>query len=289
MKRTIIYITLQLVLYFCLNAQNEQQSSTRFAVKAPQEIFIGGLIKANGINKAEHQFLKVQMNPIALSYTIPLKSETIIPSYENMINAIQKRLEEDNVLKPNYQFSFTIKQLDAYSQLALSFGEKIDLSTLLGISSPNLTKKTAAMLDISQSYFSIHMDNPENLSDDPSVQEQKNELVYVNSIEFGKRAILILESDYDYQDIKAALNEVITNTSTQKGNEISQKSKSIMANSIVRTLILDPLAKENITPDNPLAYLIDYINSEVSPKNFGVPIFFTAAWLKDNSVFENKF
>ena len=41
MKRTIIYITLQLVLYFCLNAQNEQQSSTRFAVKAPQEIFIG--------------------------------------------------------------------------------------------------------------------------------------------------------------------------------------------------------------------------------------------------------
>jgi len=289
MKRTIIYITLQLVLYFCLNAQNEQQSSTRFAVKAPQEIFIGGLIKANGINKAEHQFLKVQMNPIALSYTIPLKSETIIPSYENMINAIQKRLEENNVLKPNYQFSFTIKQLDSYSQLALSFGEKIDLSTLLGISSPNLTKKTAAMLDISQSYFSIHMDNPESLSDDPSVQEQKNELVYVNSIEFGKRAILILESDYDYQDIKAALNEVITNTSTQKGNEISQKSKSIMANSIVRTLILDPLAKENITPDNPLAYLIDYINSEVSPKNFGVPVFFTAAWLKDNSVFENKF
>ena len=289
MKRTIIYITLQLVLYFCLNAQNEEQSSTHFAVKAPQEIFIGGLIKANGINKAEHQFLKVQMNPIALSYTIPLKSETIIPSYENMINAIQKRLEENNVLKPNYQFSFTIKQLDSYSQLALSFGEKIDLSTLLGISSPNLTKKTAAMLDISQSYFSIHMDNPENLSDDPSVQEQKNELVYVNSIEFGKRSILILESDYDYQDIKAALNEVITNTSTQKGNEISQKSKSIMANSIVRTLILDPLAKENITPNNPLAYLIDYINSEVSPKNFGVPIFFTAAWLKDNSVFENKF
>ena len=45
----------------------------------------------------------------------------------------------------------------------------------------------------------------------------------------------------------------------------------------------------NITPDNPLEYLLDYINSYISPNDFGVPIFFTAAWLKDNSVFVNKF
>lgn len=192
-------------------------------------------------------------------------------------------------MKPNYQFSFTLKQIDSYEQLALFFGEEIDLSDLFKITSPNPIHKTVAVLDISQSYFSIAMDMPEEeLSNSPIVQEQLSELIYVGSIEFGRRSILIVESDLNYQDVKVALNEILNKSTTKKG-DISEKSKSIMASSIIRGLILDPLANENITPDNPLEYLLGYINSDISPNDFGVPIFFTAAWLKDNSVFVNKF
>lgn len=245
-------------------------------------------MKANDVNGL-HQLLNVPMNPITISYSLPLKSETIIPSYDNMLRAIQQKLQENNVLKPNYQFSFTLKQIDSYEQLALFFGEEIDLSDLFKITSPNPIHKTVAVLDISQSYFSIAMDMPEEeLSNSPIVQEQLSELIYVGSIEFGRRSILIVESDLNYQDVKVALNEILNKSTTKKG-DISEKSKSIMASSIIRGLILDPLANENITPDNPLEYLLDYINSDISPNDFGVPIFFTAAWLKDNSVFVNKF
>lgn len=44
-----------------------------------------------------------------------------------------------------------------------------------------------------------------------------------------------------------------------------------MASSIIRGLILDPLANENITPDNPLEFLLDYINSDISPMILGSP------------------
>ena len=60
-----------------------------------------------------------------------------------------------------------------------------------------------AVLDISQSYFSIAMDMPEEeLSNSPIVQEQLSELIYVGSIEFGRRSILIVESDLNYQDVR---------------------------------------------------------------------------------------
>lgn len=111
-------------------------------------------MKANDVNGL-HQLLNVPMNPITISYSLPLKSETIIPSYDNMLRAIQQKLQENNVLKPNYQFSFTLKQIDSYEQLALFFGEEIDLSDLFKITSPNPIHKTVAVLDISQSYFPL--------------------------------------------------------------------------------------------------------------------------------------
>ena len=275
MKAVIIYIIFFSILHVSSFAQHNQYTSTKFAVKNPYEVFIGSIMKANDVNGV-HQLLNVPMNPIT-------------PSYDNMLRTIQQKLQENNVLKPNYQFSFTLKQIDSYEQLALFFGEEINLSDFFKITSPNPIHKTVAVLDISQSYFSIAMDMPEEeLSNSPIVQEQLNELIYVGSIEFGRRSILIVESDLNYQDVKVALNEILNKSTTKKG-DISEKSKSIMASSIIRGLILDPLANENITPDNPLEYLLDYINSDISPNDFGVPIFFTAAWLKDNSVFVNKF
>ena len=263
MKAVIIYIIFFSILHVSSFAQHNQYTSTKFAVKNPYEVFIGGIMKANDVNDV-HQLLNVSMNPITISYSLPLKSETIIPSYDNMLRAIQQKLQENNVLKPNYQFSFTLKQIDSYEQLALFFGEEIDLSDLFKITSPNPIHKTVAVLDISQSYFSIAMDMPEEeLSNSPIVQEQLSELIYVGSIEFGRRSILIVESDLNYQDVKVALNEILNKSTTKKG-DISEKSKSIMASSIIRGLILDPLANENITPDNPLEYLLDYINSLLS-------------------------
>lgn len=84
-----------------------------------------------------------------------------------------------------------------------------------------------AVLDISQSYFSIAMDMPEEeLSNSPIVQEQLSELIYVGSIEFGRRSILIVESDLNYQDVKVALNEILNKSTTKKG-DISEKANQL--------------------------------------------------------------
>lgn len=42
-------------------------------VKNPYEVFIGGIRKQNDVNGL-HQLLNVPMNPITISYSLPLKS-----------------------------------------------------------------------------------------------------------------------------------------------------------------------------------------------------------------------
>ena len=76
MKAVIIYIIFFSILHVSSFAQLNQYTSTKFAVKNPYEVFIGGIMKANDVNGL-HQLLNVPMNPITISYSLPLKSETI--------------------------------------------------------------------------------------------------------------------------------------------------------------------------------------------------------------------
>ena len=76
MKAVIIYIIFFSILHVSSFAQHNQYTSTKFAVKNPYEVFIGGIMKANDVNGL-HQLLNVPMNPITISYSLPLKSETI--------------------------------------------------------------------------------------------------------------------------------------------------------------------------------------------------------------------
>ena len=70
-------------------------------------------MEANSINQDTYKFLKISMNPINMGYTIPIKSQTITPSYNNMMKAIHEALKTNDVLKSNYSFSFVIKKIVA--------------------------------------------------------------------------------------------------------------------------------------------------------------------------------
>ena len=56
-----------------------------------------------------------------MGYTIPIKSQTITPSYNNMMKAIHKALKTNDVLKSNNSFSFVIKKIKSYQELAVNW------------------------------------------------------------------------------------------------------------------------------------------------------------------------
>lgn len=100
MKTKIIYTIVFLMIAKLAYSQEEQYSADKFVAKCPNEIFIGAILEANSINQDTYKFLKISMNPINMGYTIPIKSQTITPSYNNMMKAIHEALKtyiEDNI------------------------------------------------------------------------------------------------------------------------------------------------------------------------------------------------
>lgn len=283
-----IFVTLLLLITPYCYAQESVQSSNSFTAKNANELFLGGILKAESINSDAHHFLNVRLNPITISFSIPIKSKEIAPSHENMMKAIRDGLQESNPIKPNDTFSYIVRELKSYEELSLLFGQSIDPSIFFGTSANQKPKKSMAAIDISQSYFRVDMDLPESLSDDPRVDELLPELIYVNSIQFGRKAIIIIESNSSFQEVNSAVQNIMANTG-KNALQSSENSKSVLSNSNIRCLILNDNGMENINPDNPLGSIIDYMNKSVTADDFGGPISFTASYLKDNGMFTNKF
>ena len=151
MKTKIIYTIAFLMIAKLAYSQEEQYSADKFVAKCPNEIFIGAILEANSI--------KISMNPINMGYTIPIKSQTITPSYNNMMKAIHEALKTNDVLKSNYSFSFVIKKIKSYQELAVNWGQNINLQQLLGITPDYKPQKNIILIDINQSFFSIIMDH----------------------------------------------------------------------------------------------------------------------------------
>lgn len=283
MKTKILYTIMFFVIVQLSYGQKGQYSADKFAAKCPNEIFIGAIMEANSINQDTYKFLNVSMNPITMGYTIPIKSQTIAPSYNNMIEALHEALKTNDALKNNYSFSFVIKKIQSYGELAVNWGQIINLQKLLGIAPGYKPLKNIVLVDINQSFFSITMDMPESLSTDPQVLQRLDDLVFVNSIQFGRKVILVIESNIDYNE----LQETIHNLLNYK--EVSQKGLAILANSNIRLVTIGNKDIKDIDPNNPFTSILDYFSQIVTVEDFGIPISFSASNLRDNSVFVNYF
>ena len=200
-----------------------------------------------------------------------------------MMKAIYEALKTNDVLKSNYSFSFVIKKIKSYQELAVNWGQNINLQQLLGITPDYKPQKNIILIDINQSFFSIIMDMPESLSTDPQVLQQLDKLAFINSIQFGRKVILVIESNIDYDKLQEAIDNLL------KSKEVSQKELAILANSNIRLMTIGNKEIKDINPDNPFTSILTYLSSTVTPDDFGGPISFSASNIKDNSVFVNYF
>lgn len=283
MKTKILYTIMFFVIVQLSYGQEGQYSADKFAAKCPNEIFIGAIMEANSINQDTYKFLNVSMNPITIGYTIPIKSQTITPSYNNMIEVLHEALKTNDALKNNYSFSFVIKKIQSYGELAVNWGQIINLQKLLGIALDYKPQKNIVLVDINQSFFSITMDMPELLSTDPQVLQRLDELVFVNSIQFGRKVILVIESNIDYNELQETIHTLLNY------KEVSQKGLAILANSNIRLMTIGNKDIKDIDPNNPFTSILDYFSQRVTPEDFGIPISFSVSNLRDNSVFVNYF
>lgn len=286
MKTKIYLILLSLS---CLLSLPAQVAVNGIAIKNPDRTFIGAVIEHKSINYDAHRFVDVVVpQPIQIYFSLPIKQQTIIPTYENMMKTVRENVVASGKIKANYGFSFQLLEIQSYDRLSWFFGQTMNTETFFGIPPNTKLQNTTVAVSMTQSFFSIGMDFPDDgklYGKDPEINKREDELIYVGTIFFGRKITALVESSATFAEVKTAIEESINSL----GKPISKKSHAVLTNANIRIMVLG--ATELPQPDsgNPFACVMAYFNKPVTIDDFGVPMGFHASYIKDNSAFENKY
>ena len=281
MNNQILYTILLLFCGFHIaHSQTSEHKAMNMIPKQPSDIFIGAAMNSKSINNDVYQFVESPFSEITISSSIPgARSKIIEPTYDNMITALSENITAvGGELNTSSSFSFSIRELSSYSALSVYWGQNINLSDLFGVSADHKSKNLVAV-EISLALFSVYMDMP---SSPPA--ETSSDNIYVGSISFGRKVIVVVESYFEFGDIKSSINDML-----DEDGQLSKRSKVVVANSTFRVVNVGNKPIEITDVDNLLSGVVDYVSGVGTATDFGIPISFEGAYINDSSQFENNF
>lgn len=280
--------TLALLFIFAVSLMAQKREAINFTVKNPEKTFVGAVLEYKSINDDAHRFVNITVpEAIHISFSIPVKSQTIVPSYENMMKVVRESVIASGEIKMSEGFSFQLLEINSYEALFWYFGQTVNTETFFGIPKNAKPQKTSVVVNMTQTFFSISMDfpNKERLYDkDPEVIKRAEELVYVGTLSYGRKITSLVEAEIPYIDLKLAIEEALN-----PNKPLSAKNRSILANADIRMMAFGNPILPEANSDNPFATAMSYFNKPVTIDDFGVPLQFTAAYIKDNGVFNNEY
>ncbi len=237
-----------------------------------------------------------------VTYTFPRYFYDYIerPSFSGMGKSINKAIESSNFTgKQSLSFEYDFRQFSYYSELKLAFGANVNIASIFKLDASFNSQKIKAtsglFARIVQKNYSLIMDYPYdgNLffnNNDLNILQSQNP-VYINSIVFGRMGIIAIESSYSYDEVKIAFKAALTASKINGELNISSEYKQILQESTLRIFISggssQDVAKIVEGYDEFKNFIIN--GGEFNKEVPGVPIFFTANYAKDNSVFTTTF
>jgi len=265
-------------------------------------IYVGGVYGASSIENLTFNWISKNVEPIDVSYTFPRYYFDYIerPSTSGMYRSLNKAVSSPNFAgKQSLSFEYDFREFSYYRELKLAFGANVDIAGIFkldaSVNSQKITAKSGLFARVVQKNFSLIMDYPYdgniflNNADLNSVLSQTP--VYVNSIIFGRMGIIAIESDYSYDELKTAFRAALTAGKINGELNISSEYKRILEQSTMRIFVSGGVGQD-------VAKIVEgyheFKNFIVNGGEFtqdvpGVPIFFTANYAENNSVFSTSF
>lgn len=270
---------------------------------AMSNCFIGGVFTGASILDLSFKDIQGTYKPIRVAYTFPGYFTDVIDPLEgpvDMYMSLSRAVDSPKFKgKQQLSFAYDFKQMTHYSELYLAFGAKVDIASIfsLGADFSREVEKTKSSLlaKITQKNFSMLTNYPKGgnpfLEQDSYDNAIKENAVYVNSVTFGRSAIISIEGEVKYEQIKAAFTASLNLKKVGASVNLEKKHKDVFEACQIKIYIVGgegEAATEAITGFDAFK---DFIISggEFTKDVPGVPISFTANKVSDRSVFKNEF
>ncbi len=243
MKKYFYFAIVSLVMFSCENEDLDEISSkaNNTANIAPlSSLYYDGIYEIRDGKEVDltlQQYLSrsTQEPEIRIAFSLPIKSRVIKPKFTSFNDAVIDAITDagkDFSGKQSQVFSYKMKEFNYYKEVNMAFGANIKIGQLFSITtsveSDKKQSNTALFVDFSQIYFNVAMDIPDDgnifLNETERQKYLNQKPVYVNSVNMGRKGVMIVESEESYSEIsvsiRAAFNAGIVN------GELSLDSKT---------------------------------------------------------------
>ncbi|KIO76313.1 hypothetical protein TH53_15815 [Pedobacter lusitanus] len=288
-KVKIILLSLCATLFvFFSEAAAQQQQASVITAKSPEILYLGAAMEQRTINNNQHEVLDIIQDDIVINFnSLNAKSKTIKAQKEPLYKAIDAAISATNLAKwQNKSFSFAVKELGSYKDMELFFGQTIDPKTWFSVPDPSLKPMTLLAINLERVAFTVDMELPETgtfrTNDGLLAKYNPDDIIYTSTLSFGRRAIIIVESNIGVSEVKSALAKIL------KRESLSDRDKSILANCIYRVLLLGNNSID-LESKQPVQQAMEYVEAEITTANYGQPISFGSSYLKNHQIFNNKY
>lgn len=224
--------------------------------------------------------------------------ERIYPRSTSFKNALNRALKSPDFSGEQLeQFEYDLKQFSYYDEMKLAFGANVNVAKIFKLDASydcsKIKHKTGLFARVYQRNFTATMDYPADgnlFKNNNDVKSFSND-VYINSIVYGRLAIISIESDSSYNDVKSAFKASLNIGKFGGEASLDVKSKKILDNSEVHVYILGGEGSTAAQTFSGISKFTEFITTGgVFTKNKpGVPIYITTNYLKDNSICVSHF
>lgn len=263
--------------------------------------FVGGIFKKESVNNLSMEFIDCQSRPIDVTFDFPGYYFDRIedPTYQGMM-----RSQKNAINSPDFSgeqissFAYDFKQITKINEARIAFGANCNIANILNINvtlaKDRIEKGSALLARVLQQNYSIIMDYPRGgifLNKEDFEQNKSFNPVYVNSVTFGRFAVITLFSTENYEKLRAAFKVSLTAKIINGQLELDAETRNVLEKSEMNLLIRGGKANDVVQCVKGFSEFEDFIvnGGEYNKLVPGSPILFTANYASNNSIFHTTF
>jgi|GEM_PF-1466501 len=274
-------------------------STSNILISDPNIIYVGAAFPESEFGKNFSKELLYPRNPIDISTSFPdsyigeINKETGGIGYKKFLKEVLNSTEYKKFLKGGGRESldFQCTEFFSYSDIEKAFSSNAGLAKIFSAKVQSNSKKTniksRLLGQLISRNFTVTMEVPANgFFKDKAKDTSEENPVYVRSISYGKIALLTIESEYSFEEVKKAVEAGIKWKILNTGGNFSSKDTEILQRSTITLYLISDDTEGNANQFfNSLDDIKNAFKINYSESNFGLPIFCKGYYTKDNSVF----
>lgn len=266
----------------------------------PSLVYVGGVFPESEFGKDFGKEITFPRKPIDVFTSFPdayigtIERETGSLGYKLFMKEVLRSPEYKNYLQSGLRESldFRCSEFYSYSDIQKAFASNAGLGKIFSAKVQSNSRKTniksRLLGQLTSKNFTVSMDTPVNgFFKDRNNDYSSLNPIYVRSLTYGKIALLAIESEYSFEEVKKAVEAGIKFKIFSTGGNYTSKDVEILQKSTITIYVISDNTDGNT---NEFFSSLDEIKNafKISYSDFapGLPIVCKGCYTKDNSVYK---